>query len=511
MIDATTLVQLLEQRAASTPKALAYRFSEEVVTYAQLHQQATALAEALAVGGVERGDRVGVLLNRGLDMIRAVYAVLYAGAAYVPIDTTSPPLRAQDVANQCELSLVITNVRCEKLLGNTDISSLVVDKDPQWQQCIENAARLQASIKAEVTPTDLAYIIFTSGSTGTPKGISHCHASAVSFAAMMAEHFELSGQDAVLATSALHFDMSTFDLFAADWAGSQTVIASEAHQKMPASLSSLAEDYKTTVWYSAPFAMSQALEYGALDQRNLQHMRWMIYAGEAFPVQQLNRLMQALPQCRFSNAYGPAETNVSHIYDFVWPNQKIETNNIPIGKPCKQVDTELIDRNGKLAKEGELCIAANTLMNGYWRQDKLTSAKIYSASNGRRYYRSGDIVSVDQDGLFYLHGRQDRQIKLRGFRIELEEVENSLSSINDVEQVSVSIREGEHGRKDLVADVLLRPLATATAQQLRTAAKRVLPAYAVPSEFAVHSNFPTTSSGKIDRLALSKQWQEQTV
>ncbi|MEM8499385.1 MAG: amino acid adenylation domain-containing protein [Pseudomonadota bacterium] len=510
MNDATTLVQLLEQRAVSTPDQPAYRFSEEVVSYAQLLQQAAALADRLTAQGVKRGDRVGILLNRGLDMIRAVYAALYSGAAYVPIDTTSPNLRAQEIAKQCALSLVITNSRCKNTLGDTGISLLVVDKDRQWRHCIEHAATFQTSIQTEVRPADLAYIIFTSGSTGTPKGISHCHHSAVSFAAMMAEHFELSVHDAVLATSALHFDMSTFDLFAADWAGSQTVIASEAHQKMPASLSSLAEDYQTTVWYSAPFAMSQVLEYGALEQRNLQHMRWMIYAGEAFPVQQLNRLMAALPQCRFSNAYGPAETNVSHIYDFVWPNKTFDRNNIPIGKPCSRVETEVIDSGGKLAQEGELCISADTLMNGYWCQDALTSEKVYSADNGRRYYRSGDIVSIDEDGLFYLHGRQDRQVKLRGFRIELEEIENSLGRINDVEQVNVAIREDAHGQKDLVADVLLRSNTVVTEHQLRNAAKRVLPSYAVPSAIAVRSHFPTTSSGKIDRRALSKQWQEQT-
>ncbi|MFK7730274.1 MAG: amino acid adenylation domain-containing protein [Pseudomonadales bacterium] len=511
MINANTLVELLEQRAASTPNAPAYQFADEVVSYAQLRGQATALANTLLSNSVRPGDRVGILLNRGLDMVRAVYAVLYAGAAYVPIDTTSPALRAQEIARQCDLSLVITNSRCKKVFLDSATTLLLSDQDSQWQRAIESPSLLSVKKKKEVAPTDLAYIIFTSGSTGTPKGIAHSHSSAVAFAGMMAEHYELTERDVVLASSALHFDMSTFDLFAADWAGSLTVIASEAHQKMPASLTSLAENHKTTVWYSAPFAMSQALEYGALDQRNLQHMRWMIYAGEAFPIQQLNRLISVLPNCRFSNAYGPAETNVSHIYDFPWPNEKIESNNIPIGRPCKQVDTEIIDTNGNIAQEGELCIAANTLMNAYWCQDELTRSKIYCGSNGRRYYRSGDLASLDDSGLFYLLGRKDRQIKLRGFRIELEEVENSLGNITDVEQVNVAVRKDKSGRQDLVADVLLRLGSTLTAQQLRNAAKRVLPVYAVPSEIVVLSHFPTTSSGKIDRRALSQHWQEQTV
>jgi len=327
----------------------------------------------------------------------------------------------------------------------------------------------------------------------------------------MANHYQLGVRDVLLATSALHFDMSTFDLFAADWAGSQSVIASEAHQKMPASLTSLAEKHETTVWYSAPFAMSQALEYGALDQRQLQQMRLLIYAGEAFPIQQLNRLMCALPHCRFSNAYGPAETNVSHIYDFPWPNASIETNGVPIGSPCDQVFTELIDDSGHASEQGELCISANTLMSGYWRQDDLTNEKIYLGSDGRRYYRSGDIASIDAEGVFTLHGRIDRQVKLRGFRIELEEIENSLGSIADVEQVSVSIRQHKSGMQDLVADVLLRPNTIISAEELKSYSKRLLPTYAVPSEIVIRSNFPTTSSGKIDRRALSQQWQEFTV
>ncbi len=518
MTNVATLVHLLEQRTASTPDADAYQFGEEIVSYALLRQQVVKLAAALAARGVQRGDRVGILLNRNLDMVRSVYAVLYAGAAYVPIDTTLPPLRAQQITQQCELALVISNSRCKKTLADTVTPLLLIDDASVWHHNQSKSVAHSSDYLTQSTPSDLAYIIFTSGSTGTPKGIAHSHSSAVSFATMMAAHYELSPIDTLLATSALHFDMSTFDLFAADYAGAHTVIASEAHQKMPASLTSLAEKCQATVWYSAPFAMSQALEYGALEQRQLDHLRWMIYAGEAFPVQQLNRLMAALPQCRFSNAYGPAETNVSHIYDFPWPNKRIEDTSIPIGKPCAQVDVEVNssdckDENQDVKEgfhKGELCIAANTLMDGYWQQDELTHAKIYTGANGRRYYRSGDIVSVGDDGVFYLLGRRDRQIKLRGFRIELEDVETILCTMTDVEQASVSVRRNDSGQDELVADILLRPHAVTTVQQLKQAAKQSLPVYAVPKEMKVRPHFPTTSSGKIDRQALSRQWQEQT-
>jgi amino acid adenylation domain-containing protein len=496
----STLIGLLEQTAQRHPQRTAFRFGSEALTYAELRVRAYALARELLHRGVGRGDRIAVVMHKGIEMPVAVYGAMAAGAVYVPIDPLAPSSRIERILEQCGVRLSIASERlAAKLSGFSSTDVLIAGA-----QTFEYEPSGELPPLPALSGEDLAYVIFTSGSTGVPKGIVHTHASASAFATMMVEHFGVDSTDVVSGVSPLHFDMSTFDFFAANSAGACTVLLSEAHQKAPASLTALVERDKLTVWYSTPFSLIQALDFGGLEARDWSSLRSVIYAGEPFPVRQLNRLMERLPQARFSNAYGPAETNVSHIFDLPrgpWPSTQV-----PIGRPCRDVLTRIVDDEGHDAIEGELWISAPTMLKEYWRAPEI-SAKALASHEGRRYYRTGDTVrQIAPDGTCEFLGRNDRQIKLRGFRIELDEVEQALTRIEGVAQAGAVLIGSGAGERAIVADVLLKPGYDMSGEEIRKRTFDELPRYAVPREIKVRTELPLTSSGKLDRRAIRRAW-----
>ncbi len=498
----TTLTELLQQSATRFPDHCAYRFGKQGITFRELNQQASALGSCLIKSGVKVGDRIGILLNRSIDSILAVYGVIFSGAAYVPIDNTAPKERINSIIKQCQIDVVITHSKYGAQVDLAKLNTICIDQHDNWSSEIKD----KVDINTNITGNDIAYIIFTSGSTGTPKGIVHTHASAVSFAKMISHHYGLQSDDRVTGLSPLHFDMSIFDLFAADYVGACTILFSEAHQKIAASLTQLAESESVTVWYSTPSSLTQSLSYGALEQRDLSSIRWVIYAGEPFPGNQIKQLMHAFPNAQISNAYGPAEVNVCHSFEF--PSKFILESDIPIGTPCPGVTAKVVDEFGNDSNQGELWVSSPTMMLAYWNTPELTHKCITGDKHSKRFYQTGDFVQVSSDGLYYFLGRKDRQVKLRGFRIELEEIEKALTSITGVVQSNVAIVKNRTNNTDLCADVLLDTQTSITAQQISVLLSNQLPVYAIPKTIKVRSEFPLTSSGKTDRRKLTQQWQE---
>jgi amino acid adenylation domain-containing protein len=497
-----TLNKLLNDSAARYPARPAFRFGDDEMTYADLKMAARSFATALTRRGVGKGDRVGILLNKGLEMPVAVYSAMAAGGVFVPIDPLAPRGRIANIIKQCGIRLTITSQRLASRLPMEVAEVLITDDHPAWTTTPSNTSDTLPALSGE----DIAYIIFTSGSTGQPKGIVHSHSSAVAFVRMMAEHFGLRADDRVSGVSPLHFDMSTFDFFAANAVGACTVLFSEAHQKVPASMTALCEAARLTVWYSTPFSLIQALEFGGLEQRNWKSLRRIIYAGEAFPVRHLNRLIALLPETHFSNAYGPAETNVSHIFDLPpgkWPHQQV-----PIGYSCTDVATRVVDSQGRDALEGELWLSAPTMLREYWQSPEATAATIVKHA-GKRFYRTGDNVRVSPAGLFQFIGRVDRQVKLRGFRIELDEVERALNCLQGVAQASAVLVSNPGTGGAIYADVTLELGVSLSGNDIRKRLLDELPRYAVPERIAVRHELPLTSSGKLDRRAIQVQWQSE--
>ena len=357
---------------------------------------------------------------------------------------------------------------------------------------------------------DLAYIIYTSGSTGTPKGIMHAHRSGLAFARLSARTYDVRPGDRLSNHPPLHSDMSTFDFFAGPLGGATTVIIPEEHTKLPASLSKLIQDERLTIWYSVASALVQLSTRGVLDARDLSSLRWVMFCGEPMPAKNLRMLMEALPGARFSNVYGPAEVNQCTYYHVPHPPRD-DAESIPIGREWDNTEGLILDERDEPVPEGavgELVIRSATMMRGYWNRPDLDERAFYRRAALPGYdevfYRCGDLVRRQPDGELQFIGRVDRQIKTRGHRVELDEVEAALTAHDVVDEAAAfAVPDPEIGKR-VEAAILPRAGAALSLAVLQKHLRERLPIYAVPSAIRILDSLPRTPTGKIDRRALQE-------
>jgi acyl-coenzyme A synthetase/AMP-(fatty) acid ligase len=328
---------------------------------------------------------------------------------------------------------------------------------------------------------------------------------------MAADVYDVGLEDRLGNFAPLHFDQSTFEYFSGPLAGATTVIIPEEYTKFPASLSQLMAEEKLTFWYSVPFALIQLLLRGVLHERNLSSLRWILFGGEPFPTKYLRALMDLLPQARFSNIYGPAEVNQCTYYH-VSPLAEGDDEPIPIGRIWDNAEGLVVDNNDQPVLQGEvgeLLVRTPTMMSGYWKQPDLNQQAFYyrPAPGGQPdvFYRTGDLVQLQVDGQFRFLGRKDRQIKARGYRIELDEVEAVLSGHPQIEEAAVFAVADDEGVQQIQARIICRFDATVTESHILEYLRKYLPRYALPTTIEIAGDFPRTSSGKIDRRALTMQ------
>lgn len=512
------LHQALDQAAARRPEHPAVRFSGTQLTYAELAARSNSLAHALAAQGVQRGDRVGIYMNKSLEAITAVYGIMKAGAAYVPLDPFAPLARLEYVIADCDIRVLVTaamkldDVR-QMLEDGASLDCVIGVEDETlaaraigWEQIFE--APSTAPPVTETTEQDLSYILYTSGSTGDPKGIMHTHRSALTFAEWAATTYELHESDVLSNHAPFHFDLSTFDFFAAARVGATTVIIPEAFTKFPVNLARLIQNEQISVWYSVPYALIQLLMRGAIEKHDLSSLRWVLFAGEPFPTKHLRDLMGAIPQARFSNLYGPTETNVCTFYHV--PQLPAGSDEpIPIGRPCANAQALVLDAEDRpvnAGEVGELLIRSPLLMRGYWGRPDLNERGFYRRSVFGHYediyYRTGDLVQLNEEDDYKYLGRKDRQIKTRGYRVELDEIEVALLSFAGIAEAAVfPVPDGE-GSNLIEAAVTPQPGAHVAIDALVQHISSKLPPYAVPGRITVMEKFPRTSTGKINRREL---------
>ncbi len=512
--------QCIDDWAQRQPDAPAIGFLDESLTYAQLATASTALATQLLELGVKSHDRIGIYMDKRLQTPIAMYGIMKAGAAYVPLDPSAPVERIAFVLNDCGIRHLITeNSKLKKigaitaqydglesLLGISRETNLPL-KSVSWQQIESNTLKVSSR---KIISDDLAYIIYTSGSTGTPKGIMHTHSSGLAFAFWATREYGLQANDRLSNHAPLHFDLSIFDYFAAAVAGACVVIIPDDYTKLPPSYSKLIADQKITVLFTVPFALIQLLFNGVLEQRDLSELRWIIFGGEPFPVKHLRALMAHLPDARFDNMYGPAEVNgVTH---FTVESIPDDAASIPIGGMSNIADALVLDKNNlpvAMGDPGELLVRSPTMMHGYWGQPELTAKSMFRQSLfdcfDTVYYRTGDLVVENDDGIYEFLGRKDRQIKIRGYRVELDEVETALVSHPQVKEGVAFAVPTAQGSQQIQVAVIAKQGEQLSVENLTAFLKTRLPWYAVPSEQEVCLQFPRTTTGKIDRRCLRQQ------
>jgi amino acid adenylation domain-containing protein len=516
------LPQAIDRSAERFPEQEAFRCYEQSVTYAQLVHRANALARMLKEQGVKRRDRVGIYLDKSLESAIAIYGIMKAGAAYVPLDPLAPVSRLEFVIRDCAIRHLVSGeqkrANLEALAAAETPLESVIGLPMPGDSGIRAISWAEVEAMPGDTPPevclmehDLAYVMYTSGSTGNPKGLMHTHYSGLSYAKMSVETYGVHHEDRLSNHSPLHFDMSTFDYFSGPLAGSSTVIIPEEYTKLPASLSKLIEDEKLTIWYSVPFALIQLLLRGALPSRDLSPLRWVLFGGEPFPPKHLHALMQQLPQARFSNVYGPAEVNQC-MYYHVPPIPDGSDEPIPIGQIWPNAEGLVVDQNDRQVEPGEvgeLLVRTPTMMRGYWGRSDLNERAFYDrsvlANFADRFYRTGDLVQRRADGNYKFLGRKDRQIKTRGYRVELDEIETVLLSHEQVEEAAAFPGPEVEGSRQIEAAVIAKSGAAVVSADLTQFLADYLPWYAVPTKISMAASFPRTTSGKIDRRRLSEQ------
>lgn len=514
-----TLPQAVEASARKFPEKDAFRCLQKSYTYQSLAEQMNQLAHCLIQNGVQRGDRVGVYLNRCLESALAIYGIMQAGAVFVPLDPLAPLERIKYLLEDCEIQWVISqNTQAEKLeqlIGGGVSMAGIIGLQKEWSVPTYSWEQIQATLpstrpQVKILEDDLAYIMYTSGTTGTPKGIMHSHYSGLSYAKLSAELYELTEADRVGNHAALHFDISTFGYLSAPLVGATTVIVPDAHTKMPASLSSLMEKEKLTFWYSVPLALIQLIQRGVLPERDLSSLRWVLFGGEPFPPKFLRVLMETWPQASFSNVYGPAEVNQCTYYTI--PNIPTDDSPLPLGHIWGNTEMLILDPNDTAVapgETGELLIRSATRMKGYWKRPDLTDLGCYIKKGNtgvpKVFYRTGDLVRLDENGLLHFLGRKDRQIKTRGYRVELDEVEAMLITHQAIEEAAVFAYPHPESGLLIGAAVTLTPDQAVQVTELQQYLGQALPWYAVPQKITITQALPRTAAGKINRKVLIAQ------
>ncbi|MDQ8185697.1 amino acid adenylation domain-containing protein [Pelagicoccus sp. SDUM812002] len=524
----TLLHHSLERWAKSAPEHPAFRCRGESISYGEFFSRACQLANVLRKNGLKPLDRVGIHMGKSNEMAIAVYGILLAGGAYVPVDVSAPAQRVEFIINDCGIRILVTaseKIRTLKSLESKDYLPLqtVIGLERSSTSALSyiswNEVYRSTSDRPEehTREDDLAYIMYTSGSTGTPKGLMHTHRSGLSYARYSADLYAVSQADILGNHAPLHFDISTFEFLVGPYAGATSVLIPEEDMMFPTSLARLIERERLTFWYSVPLALIQLFTRGELDGLNLTSLRWVKFGGEPFPPSYLRELMKRLPQARFCNVYGPAEVNQCTFYNL--PEQLTSSDEaIPLGEIWQGANALILnteDQRVEGAGSGELLIASSTMMQGYWARKDLDRKAFYFEEPvlgfSRRYYRTGDLVRRDEKGALHFIGRKDRQIKLRGYRIELDEIEAAFVRLPEIEEAAAIVRTDDDGEKTILAIVSTAPGFEVSLESSRKSVKATLPSYAVPSQVIITDSFPRTGSGKIDRTTLQNQYNERSV
>ncbi|MEM6640920.1 MAG: amino acid adenylation domain-containing protein [Pseudomonadota bacterium] len=512
----------LERHAREQPNQLAVEFLDESLTYAQLDARANQLAHALLANGAKSGDRIGLFMDKSIYTPVAIYGVMKAGCAYVPLDPAYGAERLGSLIDRAQIDIVISARAKRRTLatlatmGRAPRALFGVDQPALSERCVSWTAVAEqpaTSPDISIEPDALAYIIFTSGSTGTPKGIMHTHASGLAFARWAAEEYALTPADRLSNHAPLHFDLSIFDFFAGVVAGATTVIVPEDYARLPASYAQLIHEAGVSVLFTVPFALIQLVLRGAIERFSFDQVRWVIFGGEPFPPAHLCALMARWPHAAFDNMYGPAEVNgVTH--HTVSPEHDAN-DAVPIGRVARGAHGVIVDEQGSevpAGDVGELLIASPTMMRGYWRAPEL-DAQVFDDRRSQqgavtRYYRTGDLVRADADGCLHFIGRADRQVKVRGYRVELDEIELAVTGYPAVEESAAYVIQDAEGGATVQVEVTLQRDTVGAREALLNDITRYVKTrlawYAVPARIDITKQFPRTTSGKIDRRTLAE-------
>lgn len=503
-VNNTSAVELLDRAAEKFGNDIAFKDNDGEISFIELRDKSRSLAAGLMKSAeTGRMKPVMIYLPKSIKSIISFMGSMYAGSPYVPMDYNVPMARFEVTAkNLCPGAVITDEAGKTKLeAAGIDINILIFD-----EISAEDNGECDIVINT-ATDFDPAYIMYTSGSTGTPKGVTISHRAVLDYTKWLVDTFDINTDSIIGMQSAFHFDNSVFDMYLALYLGCKTVIIPEVLFMYPEMLFDFMQEEKISVIFWVPTVMISVANSGVLSEKKVESLKLILFAGEVMPIKQLNEWIAAYPECSFVNMYGPTESTDIVLY-YVVDREFKAGETLPIGIPCANMKAIILNENNELCKkgeQGELCIGGTGIAMGYWNAPEITAkAFIQNPLNNKyhdRIYRTGDLVYEAEDGNIIFIGRADSQIKLRGNRIELGDIEAAAAAMDGIKSCCAMF----NSEKEEIV-LFLETDEKIVQRKFNMELKKYIPAYMVPQRIVSMSVFPHTPSGKIDRQTLKKEY-----
>ncbi|MCQ8130693.1 amino acid adenylation domain-containing protein, partial [Methylomonas rivi] len=487
---------LISQRAAMQPEAIALAFGEQTLSYAELESRANRLAHYLISQGVGPEIPVGIAVERSLELVVGLLAIVKAGGAYVPLDPDYPADRLAYMIEDSGIGLLLSHgavwPKLQGICGTQCVAYDLDELDLNGQPDVAPSPRLH--------PESPAYIIYTSGSTGRPKGVANSHAALANRLHWMQDAYAIGLGDSVLQKTPFSFDVSVWEFFWPLLTGARLAIAEPGAHRDPAALSQLMLKHRVSTLHFVPSMLAEFVNQPELPA--FPDLKRIVCSGEALPAELQQRVFQRLPGVELDNLYGPTEAAIDVTH---WTCRDDGGPSVPIGQPIANSQIHILDAHLNplpAGVAGELYIGGRGLARGYHRRPGLTAERFIPDpfGSGDRLYRTGDKAKWRNDGVIEYLGRLDHQIKLRGLRIELGEIEAALMAQTGITEAAVLLKDSPHGPR------LVAYAATAgrlvEVETLQQGLRQRLPDYMVPNAIVILDSLPKTVNGKLDRKAL---------
>ena len=509
-----------EETAKRYPEYIAVDDHGEKTTYRKLDQEANKLANFIRKLKIIPNNRVCILLEKNINQYISILGILKSGACWVPLSKNFPQERLKNIIFNVKPSLIITDK--ESLIKNSEIFSKINILTIDTKKIIDANIKYKENIflkkdyikESKIKPKninnsyDLAYIIFTSGSTGLPKGVMISHQNTSEYLRNKSSYFKPKTKLRFAHISEITFDPSIFDIFVC-WTNAGTVVPFNKNSYRISPYNFFLKNKKINVVFSLPSFMSKILdETDSHSSSCLKNLKHLIFTGEPIPKNLTNKIYKRFKDIQIYNAYGTTETSIISNWNFV--NKRLgKEEYVPIGNVLPNIKYLLIDENGNPnANKGEICFSGEQISNGYWDNDYLNNKHFIRLSdNGKyftKYYKTGDIVKKDNYGNLYLDGRVDNQVKINGYRIELEEIENNLNDLDDIKNI-VALTYSKNQNKKLFFFIYADPKKNLKEVEINITnyIKNNFPFYMVPSNiYLLKKDFPRNINGKVDKNKL---------
>ncbi|ENN84634.1 amino acid adenylation [Rhizobium freirei PRF 81] len=498
------LHEMLRSQASAAPEATALVFGDTRINYRDLDRISDALAQYLIGAGVQKADIVGLFLPRSVNAVICTLAILKAGGAYLPLDPAFPVEHLDFVIAECAPKVVFVDpAYADKLASVPSMSGQVIEADALIAEMARQTGTAAPTV--EITGGDLAYVMYTSGSTGRPKGTMICHRS-IARVVLDQTYIDFRRDDVVLHTATISFDASTFEIWGALLNGCTLAIMPDADFSI-----SRLTDFMRATDVSISFLTTGLFNlFADHGHASLPRLRHILFGGEVGSAVHARRFLEHHPGCRLSNVYGPTETTVFATAFPVLPS--FSGPELPIGKAIAHTGIAILDEELRILPagiEGQLAISGDGLAIGYFKRPELTEQKFVTVEtkDGRtRFYLTGDVACLKPDGTVTFKGRRDRQIKINGKRIELDEIEAALRRDPRLADGVVLCHTQGENLKRVVAYLCPKEshlgAGADLAQGVMATLRAALPAYMIPNAAVIVDALPLTPAGKVDRSKL---------